>query len=77
MTTTARATKRVRTTRAMVLVMRVTKAAATMANGDKDSHEHTTQQSSKAMEAMRAVITRTAKARAKARSRVFNCAQSG
>jgi hypothetical protein len=34
---TARAIKRVRTTRAMGTAMRVTKAAATLANGDKDS----------------------------------------
>jgi hypothetical protein len=65
MTTTARATKRARTTRAMGMAMRVTKA------GLQWWHTATkiacksaiTQQSTKAIETTRAVTTRTAKAR--------------
>jgi uncharacterized protein YjaG (DUF416 family) len=66
---TAKATRRVRTPRAMGTAMRVTKLQQWQ-TVTKIACECTTQQPTKAMEITRAAMTRTAKARVKARSTV-------
>jgi hypothetical protein len=70
--TSAKATKRVRLTREMVMVTRVQRRLQPWQTATKIACECTTQQSAKAMETTRAATTRTVKARAKVRSRVWD-----